>query len=256
MRLIHVTFCAVALSIGSCTPATTPPENVVPENQSATTVVECDPVAYKLYPETVKMWEQSWRTAFDVSETNATTISFPSNLLNTLKGLPGSRNEPPSLRIYYGVDGDSIPMLLMVNVAECNDILGPDEEPILMATADTAYFVPEGIAKELTANWQALCESSIYTHTPVNAYNYNWNEISAVIDQEDGLSVRYGLRAVSPHDTMYENKPGEDGETHGSVVMCNILYGGDPTSTSLPSYNFAMPCPQMCGDGNSLNNQE
>lgn len=216
---------------------------------------DCTEPAYKLFRETVVMWQHSWVKAFGESEEDSPAYYvFSQANLDALRSLFPEAN---GVRLYYGLrdPSDSIPFLAMVNVHGCMDmgVNDPALASVLLSDANGQQFITADEACGFTTNWRTFVKNELKFHTPVSAYNYSWGDIDALMDpahnENQLLHVRYGLRTISPGDLLFDQG---DTEAYGSVVYANVMSGGIFEDTEQQFFDFAMPCPQKCDNASML----
>lgn len=228
---------------------------------------ECLSPDIKIFKETAYMWEKSWSNQFGTETSGRIKFSYDS-----IRKLQGLESDPKGIRMYYCLmnERDTIPSLAMVNIDDtCTDLINCDDgNCILFSELDTIqneYFINQKTLDDYTQRWRNFVNSKRDIHSPVYAYNYEWASIEDMIDPEvvaPGLWVKYGLRTLSPADTLeFGQRTVQVGDATitGSIVYCNITYGQSPMisignrKSTNELFDFAKPCPRYCNDSISMN---
>lgn len=255
MRTIHFLYALPLFFLISCSENSEPKAEAAPKaevktEKVATTDNPCTKTAYQVYRKTVEMWENSWKWDNDIPASDPTmSYAFSKEKLNELRDKVSNSD---GLRMYYClVDGNTIPSIAIVNLNGCNDNLG-DGESVLLSDEEGGHFVNTEAAAELTASWR---NSAFYLnpfYVPINGYNYNWEIVTNLLgysgNSEQKLYVSFGLRTISPNDPDFETS----GLNNGAIAMVNILHGASLLSVANHSFDFTMPCPQMCDEAGSI----
>lgn len=259
MKIVHLPLLAFFSLLGSCENQKTPEvelSNAATTNDSDCSTCDCFSTDYEIYPETTVIWEATWDMYHNIDSVNAMIYPplFDKDSLNQLRNLGNF----DGVRAYYGLmdEYDEIPAILLVNVdGNCNDAYQENQLTVLLGYDSTCYFITPEEGAIYTENWEnQYSNQDSIIHTPVQAYNYDWSILNDVMDENGGVYFRYGFRTLSPGDSTYYSN--DTTRFFGSVVYCNMIYGEypDETSTVLPArYDFAMPCPQACGNASLLN---
>ncbi|MBL4604545.1 MAG: hypothetical protein JKY02_02440 [Flavobacteriaceae bacterium] len=131
-----------------------------------------------------------------------------------------------------------------------------EEQCVLLSEIGTEikeYFITSKKFKTYQQQWQDYADSREAIHTPVYAYNYEWDAILEMVNKKSslpGIWIKYGLRTLSPSDNYdFGKDEGEKIEGYsitGSIVYCNIAYGDNPDNSTKEFFNFAKPCPRYC----------
>lgn len=231
---------------------------------------DCNAHTYKLYPETVLLWNQTWSTVHEVEVGDGVrTISALD-----LKKLRDENRQANGLRIYYALPEEPgarpVPELILVNTYNCRDSFSPDAIP--MVTAKETAYISLGNAKEYMKNWRVLRDTT--SRTAVYAYNYSWEQIKGLVgdDLDKDLHIVYGLRTLSPQENQTDfemaakDESGDPEEIkYGSIIYVNVLYVGDlpdlenvrirssrQSEDQAQLDDFARPCPRYCDPESDL----
>lgn len=213
---------------------------------------DCVKPAYALFPQTVAMWEQSWLWAHNKDVWDE-SIQFTNTNMDLLMGLCQT-GDCEGVRMYYILETpeDSIPGLAVVNVSGCDDFFDPAAKDILVSGigGTVEQFLSANEVCIMTQNWRTHQRAKAPVRTPVHAYNYSWQQLQNMLDYgAQEILIRYGLRTISPADTMFA-KATQEVPIAGSIVYANILYSD---LEKQPFLDFTFPCPQKCGMANQLN---
>lgn len=260
MKIHFLIYALFFITLSSCTESIQPenPLEQIVEGEESKVLKEedenpCTKTAYQVYRKTVQMWEQSWKWDNNISSEDPTKIFFFSGEnLNALHNLDSNSN---GVRMYYCLinEGDSIPSLALVNMNNCNDLLS-EGNSILIANGEGGEFIEASQAAQYTENWRNSPKYLSPFYLPINGYNYNWDIIQGILDYggniENRLYISLGLRTISPADSDFESA----GLNYGAIALVNILHGSSQLSAVNHSFDFTMPCPQMCDSNGSILN--
>lgn len=214
--------------------------------------------SYQIYEETAYIWQQSWLSYYgQYKNTQLPTspiIYFGRPELNQLYQEAKNQSNPGILLYYVLTEStNTIPALAIVNTVDCNPVW--DDDILLSEMGDqTARIIPRDSFDLYQGYWVERAASA-RTATPVYAYNYSWQSLyNNLANKSDdyGMAVKFGLRTIEPDDIKLFSETADTTMT-GSVVYCNIIafaqYGSNYSAETVTAlYDFAMPCPEVCGD--------
>ncbi len=209
----------------------------------------CTDSGYQIYAETAIMWEWSWITRFKPDAESKESLNFSRQNIATLKS---SVENSEGIRLYYClISSDTIPSLAMVNIKDCENQYGANENAILFSDPVRGqYFQSRDSLIESSDRWKQYSDSlNPEVHSPVYAYNYSWQELANTLDAIDSTDffVTFGLRTLSADEyDEFHCEPAKNDQIMGSIVYCNVIYGEDPNNSPQQLFNFARPCPVYC----------
>lgn len=243
------------------------PVNAGLDTASSNVVVEdtCCGAKYQIFGETAELWQNTWLLLHPNQDVeNPVHRTFSETSIGQLEERITNNfpeNDLTGFRLYYGLEnvGDSIPILLMTVISECNDLLLSRKACVLRSTTDndtTNPLITRDLASVYAANWRELVANVEVARSQVQAYNYSNSEILDVLTDSantaNEINIRFGIRSTSPSEVDFEYQV-QDSLKYGSIIYCNVLYGSDINPSIAESFDFARPCPKLCGLKNALN---
>jgi len=250
--------------------------NVVPEvvDQQDDCSGDWDPetnnclCSLQIYGETAFIWQSSWVSYYnynfdtmkeDGTYDNSPSFNFNSSDMNTLyKEITDSENSGVLISYIIATPNNEdpqIPGLAIQNIVNC--AVDPNGSIFVYYFLESQFNGgdPEGIITQqqldgYKANWLDANNNNDQVFTIAEGYIYSWSSLNSINATTEGMTISYGLRTLeSGEEAGFIQQGNSDGRT-GSIVYCNIIYGGksetnaDGTSTML--HDFARPCPVYC----------
>lgn len=225
----------------------------------------CCGARYQIYGETADLWHKTWLQLHPTLDTDTVFHrSFTEASIVELDELIGTRfpdTVQTGYRMYYGLKsaGDSIPILMMTVISYCDDVLLSRKACVMLSTTDNSAdnkLIKADTASLYAARWRDFITDITIARSQVYAYNYKHAEIWEVLNDSSNTgnlaNIAFGIRSTSPAELDFEHEE-ENGLKFGSIVYCNVLYGSETNPIDDQAFDFARPCPKLCGRLNILN---